>query len=66
MRSVQLGDNAVRFGGTLTIIGMTPHCPERCERCYRGLDQGLMARGAWFSTAGQGGLLVSKAPEPCI
>lgn len=51
----RIADNAVQFGGCLTInwhdrsIG-----PERLwDACYRDLVQDLKSRGAWFATAGQ-------------
>lgn len=55
MRLRQLGDNAVRFGGTLTINWHDRSiAPERLwSGCYRDLIKDLSARGAWFSTAGQ-------------
>jgi len=55
MRLRQLGDNVVRFGGTLTINWHDRSlAPERLwGACYRDLIQDLSARGAWFSTAGQ-------------
>jgi hypothetical protein len=55
MRLRQLGDNAVRFGGTLTINWHDRSlAPERLwSACYRDLISDLSARGAWFSTAGQ-------------
>jgi peptidoglycan/xylan/chitin deacetylase (PgdA/CDA1 family) len=51
----QLADNAVRFGGTLTINWHDRSlAPERLwGGCYRDLIQALKSRGAWFSTAGQ-------------
>ena len=55
MRLRQLGDNLVRFGGTLTINWHDRSiAPERLwSGCYRDLIKDLSARGAWFSTAGQ-------------
>jgi hypothetical protein len=55
MRLRQLGDNVVRFGGTLTINWHDRSiAPERLwSGCYRDLIKDLGARGAWFSTAGQ-------------
>jgi hypothetical protein len=55
MRLRQLGDNAVRFGGTLTINWHDRSiAPERLwSGCYRDLIQDLGSRGAWFATAGQ-------------
>jgi hypothetical protein len=51
----QMVDNAVRFGGTLTINWHDRSiAPERLwEVCYRDMVQDLKSRGAWFSTAGQ-------------
>jgi peptidoglycan/xylan/chitin deacetylase (PgdA/CDA1 family) len=51
----QMADNAVRFGGTLTINWHDRSlAPERLwGGCYRDLIQDLKSRGAWFSTAGQ-------------
>lgn len=48
-------DNAVQFGGCLTINWHDRStAPERLwETCYRDLVQDLTTRGAWFSTAGQ-------------
>jgi hypothetical protein len=48
-------DNAVRFGGTLTINWHDRSlAPERLwGASYRDLIQELQSRGAWFSTAGQ-------------
>ena len=48
-------DNAVQFGGCLTINWHDRSlAPERLwETCYRDLIQDLKSRGAWFSTAGQ-------------
>jgi hypothetical protein len=55
MRLRQLGDNVVRFGGTLTINWHDRSiAPERLwSGCYRDLILDLSARGAWFATAGQ-------------
>jgi hypothetical protein len=55
MRLRQLGDNVVRFGGTLTINWHDRSiAPERLwSGCYRDLIKDLGSRGAWFSTAGQ-------------
>ena len=55
MRLRQLGDNVVRFGGTLTINWHDRSiAPERLwSGCYRDLIEDLGARGAWFATAGQ-------------
>ena len=55
MRLGQLGDNVVRFGGTLTINWHDRSiAPERLwNGCYRDLIKDLGARGAWFATAGQ-------------
>jgi len=55
MRFRQLGDNVVRFGGTLTINWHDRSiAPERLwSACYRELIKDLSARGAWFSTAGE-------------
>jgi hypothetical protein len=51
----QMADNAVRFGGTLTINWHDRSlAPERLwGGCYRDLIEDLKSRGAWFSTAGQ-------------
>jgi hypothetical protein len=51
----QMADNAVHFGGTLTINWHDRSlAPERLwGGCYRDLIQDLKSRGAWFSTAGQ-------------
>jgi len=51
----QMVDNAVHFGGTLTINWHDRSlAPERLwGGCYRELIQELQNRGAWFSTAGQ-------------
>jgi hypothetical protein len=51
----QLGDNVVRFGGTLTINWHDRSiAPERLwSECYRDLIKDVSARGAWFATAGQ-------------
>jgi hypothetical protein len=51
----KMADNAVRFGGTLTINWHDRSiAPERLwGGCYRDLIQELKSRGAWFSTAGQ-------------
>jgi peptidoglycan/xylan/chitin deacetylase (PgdA/CDA1 family) len=51
----QMADNALRFGGTLTINWHDRSlAPERLwGRCYVDLIQDLRSRGAWFSTAGQ-------------
>lgn len=51
----QMVDNAVRFGGTLTINWHDRSlAPERLwGGCYRRLIQELQSRGAWFATAGQ-------------
>jgi hypothetical protein len=48
-------DNAVRFGGSLTINWHDRSiAPERLwDACYVNLVQELKDRGAWFSTAGQ-------------
>ena len=48
-------DNAVRFGGCLTINWHDRSiAPERLwDGCYRDLLQELKSRGAWFATAGQ-------------
>jgi hypothetical protein len=48
-------DNAVRFGGCITINWHDRSiAPERLwGACYRDLVQDLKSRGAWFSTAGQ-------------
>ena len=55
LRLGQLGDNVVRFGGTLTINWHDRSiAPERLwNGCYRDLIEDLGARGAWFATAGQ-------------
>jgi hypothetical protein len=55
MRLGQVGDNVVRFGGTLTINWHDRSiAPERLwNGCYRDLIKDLGARGAWFATAGQ-------------
>jgi hypothetical protein len=55
VRLRQMADNAVRFGGTLTINWHDRSlAPERLwGGCYRDLIQDLKSRGAWFSTAGQ-------------
>jgi peptidoglycan/xylan/chitin deacetylase (PgdA/CDA1 family) len=51
----QLADNAVRFGGTLTINWHDRSlAPERLwGGCYRDLLRELKHRNAWFSTVGQ-------------
>jgi hypothetical protein len=51
----RLGDNAVQFGGCLTINWHDRSlAPERLWGvCYRDLLQDLKNRGAWFATAGQ-------------
>lgn len=51
----QLVDNAVRFGGTLTVNWHDRSlAPERLwGGCYRSLVQDLENRGAWFATASQ-------------
>lgn len=51
----RLVDNAVQFGGCLTINWHDRSlAPERVwDACYRDLVQDLKTRGAWFSTAGQ-------------
>jgi peptidoglycan/xylan/chitin deacetylase (PgdA/CDA1 family) len=51
----QMADNAVQFGGTLTINWHDRSlAPERLwGKCYLELIQDLKSRGAWFSTAGQ-------------
>jgi hypothetical protein len=51
----QMADNAVRFGGTLTINWHDRSlAAERLwGECYRGLIQDVKNRGAWFATAGQ-------------
>ena len=51
----KMADNAVHFGGTLTINWHDRSlAPERLwGGCYRDLIQELKNRGAWFSTAGQ-------------
>ena len=51
----QMVDNAVQFGGCLTINWHDRSLsPERLwHACYRDLVQDLRSRGAWFSTAGQ-------------
>ena len=48
-------DNAVQFGGSLTINWHDRSiAPERLwDACYRDLVQDLKNRGAWFSTASQ-------------
>ena len=48
-------ENAVRFGGCLTINWHDRSiAPERLwDGCYRDLLQELKSRGAWFATAGQ-------------
>jgi hypothetical protein len=55
MRLRQLGDNLLRFGGTLTINWHDRSiAPERLwSECYRDLIKDVSARGAWFATAGQ-------------
>ena len=52
----QLVDNAVRFGGCLTINWHDRSlAPERLwDDCYRAFIQELKSRGAWFATTGQG------------
>jgi len=51
----QMVNNAVRFGGCLTINWHDRSmAPERLwDGCYRDLVQDLKSQGAWFSTAGQ-------------
>lgn len=51
----ELVDNAVRFGGTLTINWHDRSlAPERLwGQSYRDLIKELKSRGAWFATAGQ-------------
>jgi peptidoglycan/xylan/chitin deacetylase (PgdA/CDA1 family) len=51
----QMVDNAVRFGGVLTINWHDRSVePERLwETCYRDLLTEMKSRGAWFSTAGE-------------
>lgn len=51
----QIVDNAISFGGALTINWHDRSlAPERLwGECYRDLIQELKSRGAWFSTAGQ-------------
>jgi len=51
----RMQDNAVQFGGCLTINWHDRSVvPERLwDACYRDLIQDLKSRGAWFSTAGQ-------------
>ena len=51
----QMADNAVHFGGILTINWHDRSlAPERLwGGCYRELIQDLKKRGAWFATAGQ-------------
>jgi len=51
----QLADNAVQYGGCLTINWHDRSlAPERLwGGCYRQLLQELKNRGAWFATAGQ-------------
>ena len=51
----QMGDNAMRFGGCLTVNWHDRSmCPERLwGACYRDLIQDAKSRGAWFATAGQ-------------
>jgi hypothetical protein len=51
----QMLDNAVHFGGTLTVNWHDRSlAPERLwDACYRDLLHELKSRGAWFSTAGQ-------------
>jgi hypothetical protein len=51
----RLVDNAVQFGGCLTINWHDRSlAPERLwNACYRDLVQELKNRGAWFATAGQ-------------
>jgi hypothetical protein len=50
-----LVDNAVQFGGCLTINWHDRSlAPERAwDACYRDLVQDMKSRGAWFATAGQ-------------
>lgn len=54
-RLAQFGDNAVRFGGTITVNWHDRSlAPERLwGECYRDLIDDLQSRGAWFATAGQ-------------
>jgi len=51
----QLSDDAVQFGGCLTINWHDRSlAPERLwDACYRDLVQDWKSRGAWFATAGQ-------------
>jgi hypothetical protein len=51
----QMVDNAVQFGGCLTVNWHDRSlAPERLwGACYRDLVQDLKRRGAWFATAGQ-------------
>ena len=51
----RMADNAVRFGGCLTINWHDRSVsPERLwDATYRDLIQDLRSRGAWFATAGQ-------------
>lgn len=51
----QMIDNAVCYGGTLTVNWHDRSlAPERLwGGCYRDLIQEMKSRGAWFSTAGQ-------------
>jgi hypothetical protein len=51
----RMADNAVQFGGCLTINWHDRSiAPERLwDACYRDLVQDLKSRGAWFATAGQ-------------
>lgn len=51
----QMADNAVKFGGTLTVNWHDRSVvPERLwNACYRDLIQDLRRRGAWFSTGEQ-------------
>jgi hypothetical protein len=51
----RLADNAVQFGGCLTINWHDRSlAPERIwDACYRDLVQDLKNRGAWFATGGQ-------------
>jgi hypothetical protein len=51
----RMADNAVRFGGCVTINWHDRSvCPERLwDATYRDLIQDLRSRGAWFATAGQ-------------
>jgi hypothetical protein len=55
VRLGQIMDNAISFGGALTINWHDRSlAPERLwDECYRDLIQELKSRGAWFSTAGQ-------------